>query len=111
MIVTVVNSLLPVTYQHYAVTAEDSFRDALTTPKGSSPLAPFYGTYMYLLKHRVMNAEWVIDFRRCLKDACAFDPRLEFDKAVVDDSQISLGRAVYDVYLKDGNIIKGSVNV
>ena len=111
MIVTVIDSFLPVTYQHYAVTAEDSFRDALTTAKGSSPLAPFYGTYMYLLKHRVMNAEWVIDFRRCLKDACAFDPRLEFDKAIVDDSKISIGTIEYDVHLKDGKSIKGAVNV
>ena len=110
MIVTVVNAFLPVTYQHYAVSAEDSFRDALTTPRGSSPLAPHYGTLLYLLRHRPMSVEWLLDFKRCLKDACAFDSRLNLEKTIVDDSSLSIGKVKYDVHLKDGSIIKGEID-
>jgi len=62
----------------YAVAPILSYLDALITPKGSVINEPEYGTEFYKLKHRAFNNEWLIDFKRCLKDATKFDKRLVF---------------------------------
>ena len=94
----------------YLVSVEDSFRDGLMTLKGSVIGKPDYGTEFPRLKHRGFNAEWVIDFRRCLKDACKHDPRLKFKGADIDSSRVSEGIVAYKVYIVD-YIIEGVVNV
>jgi phage baseplate assembly protein W len=94
----------------YAVSIEDSFKDALMTPKGSVIGKPEYGTNLFELKHKPFNSEWLIDFRRCLKDACKHDERLKFKGADISslDEQNSL--VSYVVYIKN-NVIRGVVNV
>jgi len=94
----------------YAVTPIDSFIDALTTPKGSVIARPAYGTKLYTLKHRPYNSSWLIDFKRCLKDACSFDDRLKFKEAIISENEISVGKLNFDVSLEN-SIIQGFINV
>lgn len=94
----------------YTVTAEDSFVDALTTLKGSVIGKPDYGTDLPKLKHRAFNSSWIIDFKRCLKDACKHDPRLEFKNALIDDSRVSEGNLSFIVNF-GYYTIEGIVNV
>lgn len=62
----------------FAVSPILSYLDALITPKGSVIGEPEYGTDFYKLKHRSFNNSWLIDFKRCLRDATKFDNRLVF---------------------------------
>jgi len=94
----------------YLVSVNDSFRDGLFTLKGSVIGKPDYGTDLPLLKHRPFNSEWLIDFRRCLKDACKHDDRLDFKSAEIDTSRADVGIISYKVYITD-HIIEGVVNV
>ena len=94
----------------YAVSAEDSFVDALTTLKGSVIGNPEYGTILPKLKHRPFNNSWIIDFKRCLKDACLHDPRLEYKSALIDDSRVSEGSLSFIVNF-GYYTIEGVVNV
>jgi len=94
----------------YLVSVEDSFKDALMTLKGSVIGKPDYGTDLTRLKHRSFDSEWVIDFRRCLKDACKHDPRLKFKGADIDSSRAGEGVIEYKVYIAN-YIIEGAVNV
>lgn len=94
----------------YAVSAEDSFVDALTTLKGSVIGNPEYGTILPRLKHKPFNNSWIIDFKRCLKDACTHDPRLEFKTALVDDSNVAKGTISFIVSF-GYHTIEGFVNV
>ena len=94
----------------YLVSVEDSFKDALMTLKGSVIGKPDYGTELTRLKHRSFDSEWVIDFRRCLKDACKHDPRLKFKGADIDSSRAGEGVIEYKVYIAN-YIIEGAVNV
>lgn len=106
----IINSTLPLGSDGYAVTPEKSFIDGLTTPKGSVIGKPEYGTEYYKLKHRGFNSSWIIDFKRCLKDACKHDPRLIYKNSTIDDSEIGNGRLYYEVFLEYGSI-KGVLNV
>ena len=94
----------------YLVSAQASFKDGLSTLKGSVIGKPDYGTDLPRLKHRSFNSEWVIDFRRCLKDACKHDPRLKFKSADIDSSRAGEGVISYKVYV-DGFTVEGNVNV
>lgn len=94
----------------YLVSVEDSFRDALATLKGSVIGKPDYGTDLPRLMHRSFNSEWVIDFRRCLKDACKHDPRLKFKGADIDTASADDGVVSYVVYI-DNYIVDGVINV
>jgi phage baseplate assembly protein W len=89
--IEITHSTLSSKLDGYAVTAEDSFVDALTTLKGSVIGNPEYGTILPKLKHKPFNNSWIIDFKRCLKDACKHDPRLEFKSAIIDDSNVAEG--------------------
>jgi phage baseplate assembly protein W len=95
---------------YYATSEEESFRDTLATQKGSVICNPDYGTNLFKLKHRSFDSEWVIDFRRCLKDACRYDPRLKFRGADIDSSQVGEGTISYKVYIEN-KIIEGVINV
>jgi len=108
--IEITNSTLELSTDGYAVTADKSFMDALTTPKGSVIGKPDYGTDFYKLKHRPFNSSWIIDFKRCLKDACKHDPRLAFKKAVVNQNEVDIGKLHFEVYIAN-YIIKGFVNV
>jgi len=108
--IEIINSTLSLSTDGYAVTADESFMDALTTPKGSVIGKPNYGTDFYKLKHRGFNSSWIIDFKRCLKDACQHDDRLAFKKAVVNQNEVDAGNLYFDVYIAN-YIVKGVVNV
>jgi len=108
--VDILNSTLPFGMKGYEVSAEQSFIDALTTPKGSVIGKSDYGTDFYKLKHKPFNNEWIIDFKRCLKDACKFDPRLEFRGARIDTSDIGAGKVYFEVDINFYSL-KGVVNV
>jgi len=108
--IEIIDSTLPLGLDGYAVTAEDSFSDALMTIKGSVIGKPDYGTNLLRLKHREFNSSWIIDFKRCLKDACKHDPRLKFKSASVNASNVGAGRFYFDVNIATC-IIKGVVNV
>jgi len=94
----------------YAVTPQESFTRTLTTPKGSLIAKPEFGTNFYKLKHMPFGTEWVIELRRALKDACAFDPRLRFKNAKIDTSEAAVGKVYFEVDVET-TIIKGSVDV
>ncbi len=108
--IDILNTTLPLGLDGYAVSAEQSFVDGLTTLKGSVIGKPDYGTILPKLKHRAFDSSWIIDFKRCLKDACKHDPRLEFKNATVNTESIGAGKVYFDV--KIGYfILKGVVNV
>jgi len=108
--IEIVSSTLPHNDDRYAVTVENSFIDALTTAKGSVIGNPRYGTDFYKLKHRPFNSSWLIDFRRCCKDACSFDPRLKYRGLVFDKSEISTGKLYFEIQISYYKL-KGSINV
>jgi len=94
----------------YAISPEGSFMDALTTLKGTLIAHKDYGTTLPLLKHRPYSVEWLLDAKRCFKDACAFDPRLKHKETILDESQASIGVIGFEVIL-DTFKIEGSLNV
>ncbi len=94
----------------YEVNSVDSFFDALTTPKGSVIHYPEYGTILHTLKHRGIDGDWLIDFKRCLKDACAFDKRLTYKGSDIDTSEAGVGVIRFEVYI-DFFSLSGVVNV
>jgi len=97
--IQILSSNLPLGMDGYQVSAEDSFIDAFNTPKGSVIGKPDYGTDAHKLKHRSFNSSWIIDFKRCLKDACKHDPRLTYKNALVDVSSASSGKIYFNVYI------------
>jgi len=94
----------------YYSTVEESFIDTLTTPIGTLIGNYQYGTELHKLKHRSFNAEWVLDAKRCFKDACKWDNRLTFKSVDFDISQVDIGKIIFSLELKDGYIL-GVVNV
>ncbi len=101
---------LPLDLEGYAVPAVDSFLHAFTTKKNSVIGHYRYGTDAYKLKHRSYGSEFLIDFKRCCKDACKFDKRLKFTGVQVDESQVSAGILNFIVNLGIYQI-KGFLNV
>lgn len=108
--IQIVNSTLPLGLDGYAVSCEDSFIDALKTPKGSVIGNLDYGTDFHKLKHRPFNSSWLIDFRRYCKDACSFDPRLTYRGLRFDESEVSNGRLYFEIQIGYYRL-KGLVNV
>lgn len=108
--VQIVNSTLPLGLDGYQVTAEQSFIDGLTTQKGSVIGKPDYGTDMYKLKHRSFNSSWLIDLKRCFKDACKHDPRLTYKSSTIDTSEVANGKVYFEVFIGFYRL-KGVVNV
>jgi len=108
--IDILESNLPLGLDGYAVSAEQSFVDALTTLKGSVIGKPDYGTDLPRLKHRSFNNAFVIELKRYMKDACKHDPRLEFKSASINASNVGAGRIYFDVYIAN-YILKGVVNV
>lgn len=98
------------TLDGYEVSLIDSFFDALTTPKGSVIYYPEYGTILYTLKHRGIDGDWLIDFKRCLKDACSFDKRLTYKNSNINASEAGAGVITFEVYI-DFFSLSGVVNV
>jgi hypothetical protein len=110
MQVQILSDNLPLGLDGYAVSVADSFIHAFTTKKGTVIGNYEYGTEVYLLKHRPYNSSWLIDFKRCCKDACKFDPRLSFEKVVLDDSKVDIGKLNFEVHTIV-SVIKGFINV
>ncbi|MBL0703216.1 MAG: hypothetical protein JJV95_04465 [Sulfurospirillum sp.] len=108
--IQILSSNLPLGLDGYLVTAEQSFIDGLTTQRGSVIGKPDYGTDLPRLKHKAFGSDWLIEFRRCLKDACKHDPRLEFKSALINDSEVGAGKLYFDVQIGH-YILKGLVNV
>ena len=108
--INLIDTNLPSTFDGFLVTQIDSFLDCLTTPKKSVVHNLDYGTDLHKLKHRSFNTAWIIDFKRCLKDACKYDNRLDFKNAYLDDSDIATGVLRFEVQISQ-YFIKGSVDV
>ena len=102
--VEALNTTIPTDLQGYAVTPEESYYHALTTPKGSVIGLPKYGTNFKKRKHRTLNNATLIDYRRDLADACEFDPRLTLLDVKLDTSEIAAGIVTFDVFLSIGTI-------
>ena len=98
------DTTIPTDADGFAVSAEDSFYHALTTAKGTVIGLPAYGTDFKKRKHRMLTTSTLIDYKRDLRDACNFDPRLIFQKADLDLSALSAGIVQFDVYLNIGVI-------
>ena len=105
-----INESLELSNDGYAVTIGDSFIHALTTKKKSVIGHYEYGTYVYKLKHRPFDSSWIIDFKRCCKDACKWDERLIFNGVTVESNEISTGVISFDLAIGQ-LILKGSINV
>ena len=105
-----INNNLSLSNDGYAVSTGNSFYHCLTTKKESVIGHYEYGTDLYKLKHRSFDSSWIIDFKRCCKDACKWDERLSFKKVVIDSSQVGAGIILFDVYIGE-LILKGSINV
>ena len=108
--IKITSSTLELSTDGYAVTVDKSFIDALTTPLGSVIDKEDYGTKFYELKHRPFNSSWLIDFRRYCKDACSFDPRLEYRGLRFDESEVSKGKLYFEIQIGYYRL-KGLVNV
>lgn len=88
----------------YAVSAVDSWLDALMTRPNMLIAKHEYGTGFSMHKHRSLNQGTLIDFRRDFKDACNFDPRLSFNSVDFYIDKIAIGIVAFDVYLSIGAI-------
>jgi len=98
------DTTIPTDADGYAVTPEDSFYHALTTSKGTVIGFEEYGTNFKKRKHRMLTTSTLIDYKRDLRDACEFDPRLTFQSVELDVSELSAGVVRFDVYLSTGVI-------
>ena len=95
---------IPTDSNGFAVTPVDSWLDALMTRPRMVIGKPEYGTLFPTRKHKTFNQSAVIDFRRDFRDACAFDPRLNFQDVKFDLSEMSIGIIGFDVHLDIGLI-------
>jgi len=100
----------PLGLDGYAVSVADSFIHAFTTKKGTVIGNYDYGTDAHKLKHRPYNSSWLIDFKRCCKDACKWDKRLVFNGVTIDDTQVGAGKLYFDVQIGQYTL-KGLINV
>lgn len=105
--VKMLDTTIPTDIHGYAVSADQSFYDALTTPKGSV-VGSRYGTDFHKYKHRSLSTGTLIDMKRCLRDACVHDPRLSFQKAELDLTDIYDSIARFEVHTVNG-IITGEL--
>jgi len=87
----------------YLATPEESFMDAFGTPRGTVIGNYIYGTFAHKLKHRPFNTDYVIEMRRAFKDACSFDPRLNFMGASYDIKNLTAGIVLFNVDIGIGN--------
>lgn len=108
--VQILNSSLPLGLDGYKVTAEQSFVDGLTTPKGSVIGKPDYGTDFPKLKHRSFDSSWLIDLKRCFKDACKHDERLTYKSSTINADEIGNGKVYFEVFIGFYSL-KGVLNV
>lgn len=99
--VEIIKTDLPLTKEGYAVTASDSFIDCLTTPLKSVIGKPEYGTDLFKLKHKTISTSFLIDLKRCCKDACKHDERLTFLNAEIDMALTNKDVVFFDVYFKN----------
>jgi len=106
----ILNSTFTLDLEGYAITAVDSFVDALTTQKSSLICNMNYGTDWYKLKHRRFDSSWKIDARRYCKDACAFDDRLDFEDVKFSYLDGDTAKVIISVYISQ-KVIKMSINV
>lgn len=106
----ILSNNLPLGLDGYAVSIADSFIHAFTTKKGTVIANYDYGTDAYKLKHRPYNSSWLIDFKRCCKDACKWDKRLVFNGVKIDDSEVGTGK-LYFVITIGQYTLKGLINV
>jgi phage baseplate assembly protein W len=104
--IQIVNSTLPLGLDGYAVSAQDSFIDALKTPKGSVIGNFNYGTDWFNLKHKPYNSNWKLLAKRYCKDACAFDKRLNFTKLEFNEDEILNGKIYLDIHINN-YVLKG----
>ena len=95
----------------YAVSAEDSLIDCLTTPFGSVIGKREYGTNFHLLKHRNFDTSWIIDFKIVKDDGEEYaeasinailsnsnvenNPTSNLNKKVLKSNLNELGKKVY----------------
>jgi len=110
MQVQILSDNLPLGLDGYAVSIADSFIHAFTTKKNTVIGNYAYGTDVHLLKHRPYNSSWLIDFKRCCKDACKWDKRLVFNGVIVNDAEVDAGKIYFDILIGH-YILKGLVNV
>jgi phage baseplate assembly protein W len=96
---------------NYLVTEEDSFMDALLTPIGTVIGRYDYGTKFSKLKHRSLTSDLLIEAKRSIKDACSFDPRLNFEKATIDTTFLSNGILKFLVWANLGRVMSFEVKV
>lgn len=108
--IEITNNNLLLDDEGYAVSEVDSFIDGLTTLKGSVIGNHEYGTIFPTLKHRSFNNDWKIDCKRCFKDACNHDGRLEYKGSKLYESDIAIGYIGFIVYIGSG-FIEGKINV
>jgi phage baseplate assembly protein W len=101
---TPIYATTPLDLDGYAVSVEDSFYHALTTPKGWVVGRMNYGTGFRELRHRALNSSTMIDIKRYCRDACAFDARLNFISANIDMTNMSAGFIYVTVELSIGKI-------
>ena len=102
--VEILDTTIPTDRHGYAVTPVDSYYHALTTPKGSVIGLPSYGTDFRKRKHRTLNNATILDYKRNLADACAFDPRLHLEEVRLDTTQLQDGEVRFDIFLSIGVI-------
>jgi len=98
------DTTIPTDSDGYTVTPEESFYHALTTAKGSVIGFPEYGTDFKKRKHRTLTISSLIDYKRDLRDACSFDPRLGFQSVELDTSRLNEGAVQFNVKLTVGTI-------
>jgi len=102
--IEILDTTIPTDGFGYAVSPIDSWTDALMTKLRSVVHLPTYGTLFPTRKHRTLNDSSMIDIRRDFKDACNFDPRLSFQKAFFDLSEMHIGTVKFNVHLNVGVI-------
>jgi hypothetical protein len=102
--VEALDTTIPTDLDGFAVDPVESFYDALTTKRGSVIGNYKYGTEFHKRKHRALTTATLIDYKRDLRDACGFDPRLSFQRADLDLTQINEGVVMFDVYVGIGRI-------
>lgn len=94
----------------YDVSIFDSLANIFATTKGSVIMLPEFGSELYLLIDRRIDDEWLIDFRRYVKDALIFEPRVLLDNVEIISVDASIGSVKFRLNFADDSFFEGSLN-
>ena len=94
----------------FDVSIADSYADIFTTPKGSVIMLPEFGCDLNELIDKRMDDEWLIDFRRAIKDATIWETRKLLKDIEILKVDSVAGVVSFRLKFDDSSYLQGALN-